>query len=152
MNPLQRKRSRPAVQCHDLKQMFKLPFLDSEYLLVMAQERWIQKRSELTWLQQLLSTFGCSFNMFPSYFHRSYPFLGNLRPSEAPAELPASQVALVPQAPLPSPARAGLGQQNLLTLTLGKKWELGFRPHTCHKDLRTLCFETTPVLTFKNRE
>ncbi|CAL1144798.1 unnamed protein product [Cladocopium goreaui] len=35
-------------------------------------------------------------------------------PSEA--ELPASQVSLVPQAPLPSPARAGLGQ-NLLTLS-----------------------------------
>lgn len=56
-----RKRSRPAVHCHDLKQMFKHP--QSEALAV-----------------------------------------------------PASQQALVPQAPLPSPARAG-GQQNLLALS-----------------------------------
>ena len=38
--------------------------------------------------------------------------------------------------------------------SLGKKGKLGFRTntHTCSEtSLRTLCFETTPVLTFKSR-
>jgi hypothetical protein len=65
--------------------------------------------------QQVVSPVSTCFTRFPRF-----PFR-HLRPSEA--ELPASQMSLVPQAPLPSPARAGLGQ-NLLTLTLGISWEV----------------------------